>query len=66
MGKKIEKVIVVMMVNFNAKAGDDKCVYTSAMGRHGVGVMNGNGQLGYKRDAFPYNNMVSSDQRIQN
>ena len=41
--KRTEKEIVVMMGDFNAKVGDDNTGYTSAMGKHGVGVMNGNG-----------------------
>ena len=31
-----------MMGYFNAKVGDENTGYTSSMGRHGVGVMNGN------------------------
>ena len=41
--KRTEKEIVVMMGDFNAKVGDDNTGYTSAMGKHGVEVMNGNG-----------------------
>ena len=41
--KRTEKEIVVMMGDFNAKVGDDNTGYTSAMGKHGVGFMNGNG-----------------------
>ena len=40
--KRTEKEIVVMMGN-NAKEGDDNTGYTTAMGRHGVEVMNGKG-----------------------
>ena len=39
--KRTEQEIVVMMGDFNAKVGDDNTGYTSAMGKHGVGVMNG-------------------------
>ena len=42
--KRLEKEIVVMMADFNAiQVGDDNTVYTSAMGRHGGGVINRNG-----------------------
>ena len=41
--KRTEKEIVVMMEYFNAKVGDDNNGYTSAIGRHGERVMNGNG-----------------------
>ena len=57
LGKNIEKDIVVMMGEFNAKVGNDNTGYTSTMGRHGVGGMNGNGQLGYKRDAIRHKNI---------
>ena len=42
MRKRTEKGIVVMMGDFNVKEGGDKIGYTSVMGIHGVGVINGN------------------------